>query len=262
MIKETVYFSHANGFPALSYKTLFRALEDNFSIRYIESLGHHPSYPAKESWAHLTQELINNLEREGLKKIVGIGHSLGGVITLFAATLRPDLFKAIILLDPPIFTFPKTFILQWLKKTDRMSWILPTHKVAKRRTQWNNIEEAIEHFKRKPLFQNFHPDCLRDYVTHGTRFQGENLTLIFDPTIEAEIFKNLPHNYKEYIGKLQIKGKAFFGRESKIANYFDKRRLAKDFNVNYQMVSGGHLFPFEYPFETAHVIKNAIQELI
>ena len=38
--------------------------------------------------------------RRGLSGIVGIGHSLGGVTTMYAALQRPDLFRALVFIDP------------------------------------------------------------------------------------------------------------------------------------------------------------------
>lgn len=51
--------------------------------------------PAKLAYDHIT--LVETL---GLKKLHLVGHSLGGLISLMAAHLRPDLFDRLLLIDP------------------------------------------------------------------------------------------------------------------------------------------------------------------
>ena len=40
------------------------------------------------------------LLRGGWRDVIGVGHSLGGVLTLYAAIRRPDLFRALVFIDP------------------------------------------------------------------------------------------------------------------------------------------------------------------
>ena len=54
--------------------------------------------------------LIDYVERNaGGSAIIGIGHSLGGILTFLAAYRRPELFKGIIMLDPPQLMGPLLF---------------------------------------------------------------------------------------------------------------------------------------------------------
>lgn len=262
MPKEIIQFSHANGFPALTYKTLFSFLEDQFEIRYIETLGHDPEYPVSDNWTSLANELVKNLELSGSERVIGIGHSLGGAITWFAAQMRPDLFKAIVLLDTPIFSYLKTKVIQWLKKLGLIHWITPGGRRQRRRTHWSSFEEALAYFRTRPLFQNFSEQCLRDYITYGMHATKEGLELKFDPSIEMKIYQTLPHNYWDYQKKLQIPCVAIVGRHSTVINHSDFRSMEKRFNMHCKEVPGGHLFPFEYPKETAIAIKESISEML
>ena len=69
----------------------------------LEEFGHDVSL--FEGWPTLTvlqyRGLLAQLRNEG--PAVVIGHSLGGMIAVLAAERRPDLFKAVIGLDPFIF---------------------------------------------------------------------------------------------------------------------------------------------------------------
>ena len=103
-----IQFSHANGFPAKSYQYLFDLFAPH-SVSYVNIFG--GNRPEITTWQPYLEELIADIESKHTQPIIGIGHSFGGALTLKAAQIRPDLFKKIILLDPPIFgRFKRTMI--------------------------------------------------------------------------------------------------------------------------------------------------------
>ena len=91
--KPIIQFSHANGFPAPTYRYLFKLLEPHFEIQYIERLAHDPNHPVTNNWQSITSELIREHDKHK-EPVIGIGHSLGGAITLFAAIERPEIISA------------------------------------------------------------------------------------------------------------------------------------------------------------------------
>lgn len=258
MKNSIIQFSHANGFPASTYRTLFSLLDD-FEIQYIERLAHDPNRPVNDNWQSITEELIEELDKKKTAPVIGMGHSLGGAITLFAALERPDLFKFIILLDTPVFAFHRAKLIQLFKKIGRAEWITPGGRAKRRRSTWASFDEAIKYFKSKPLFRNFTEDCLNDYVRYGTQETEEGLKLKFDPEIESQIYLTLPHNYPSHWGKLKVPGIALVGGNSKIVSASDVKSLRRNFNISSYVVEGGHLFPFEHPETTAQIIRDVIK---
>ena len=57
-----------------------------------------PRYPPTEGWPHLVDQWIDSIH----EPVYGVGHSLGGYLNYLAAVRRPELFRAIVLLDAPI----------------------------------------------------------------------------------------------------------------------------------------------------------------
>lgn len=261
MAKEIIQFSHANGFPSSTYRSLFSLLAADYQIETIEMLGHKPGIPVLDNWTSLTAELIGELDRKQLKNVIGIGHSLGGAISLFAAIKRPDLFKMLILLDTPVFSYPRAKLVQLFKKIGRADLITPGGRVKRRRTTWPSFETALAYFRSRPLFKNFTPECLEDYIKYGTEETAEGLTLRFSPEIESDIYLTLPHNYSKYKHALKVPAQAIIGKNSSVISKSDKISMKKNFNIETVEVRGGHLFPFEYPQETAAAIKTAIYTL-
>ncbi len=258
--RDIIQFSHANGFPASTYHTLFNLLSKTYDIHSIERLAHDPQYPVTDNWQSITHELIRELDTKTVKPVIGIGHSLGGAITLFAAIERPDLFKMIILLDTPVFAYHRAKLVQLFKKLGRAEWITPGGRAKRRRTTWSSIEEALEYFRSRPLFRNFTEECLLDYVRYGMVQTKDGLALKFNPEIESKIYLTLPHNYAIHRGKLKIPGTAIVGQDSNVINQSDLKSLKKNFNIESIRIPGGHLFPFERPQMTVELIQQSIEK--
>ncbi|GAA5893666.1 triglyceride lipase [Sporobolomyces salmoneus] len=91
--------------------------------------------------------------------IVGIGHSLGGGGTAFAATACPSLFSSVIFLDPVL--------------------VAPHHPARStrplaggalvRRQKWKSKEEALEGFQKKAFFKAWDEEILKGYCEFGLR---------------------------------------------------------------------------------------------
>ena len=98
--KVPIVFSHANGFPAGVYRSLFeRWRAAGHAVHAIERIGHDPAFPVTSNWTQLCNELIAFIEREAAVPLWSVGHSLGGMLSLMAASHRPDLVRGIVLLD-------------------------------------------------------------------------------------------------------------------------------------------------------------------
>ena len=96
-------FLHANGFPAGSYRQLFQNFED-FDVHFVESLGQFEG-GLPQDWESIADQVLSQMNSH--QPSVGVGHSLGAVVLLYAAAQRPEAFTDIILLDPPLFSWSK-----------------------------------------------------------------------------------------------------------------------------------------------------------
>ncbi|MDB6096500.1 MAG: alpha/beta hydrolase, partial [Francisellaceae bacterium] len=253
MTKEIIHFAHANGFPAGTYKSLFLHLAPFFEIRYIDVLGHNPKFQVTHDWDPLVLEHIEHIETQSTGPVIGLGHSLGGVITFLAALQRPDLFKAIILLDPPIIEPLKGKLIHLLKMLNSLEWFIAGKPSYLRKKHWDNKQEALEYFNKKKIFQSFDPEALKDYINYGTNYVGEGLELKFNTYIEHKIFVTMPHNYSKLANTLKVPGICIAASHKSALTVRDKEYLKKKFHLDSITCPGGHMFPFEYPSETAEL---------
>lgn len=256
MSKPKIHFAHANGFPAGTYNKLFSFLAGDFEIGYLERHGHNPKFPVSDNWKFLKDELRAEIERRYTEKIIGVGHSLGGVLHFLVAVEKPELYRQIILLDAPVISRLSSHSLRILKLTRLIDRLTPSQMTRVRRNLWQSREEAFEHFKKKPKFEAFDEDVLRDYIEFGTTRTDTGFELFFAPKIEAKIYRTIPHHLPTFRGKLKIPSAYIGGNRSKEGELARLSFMKKHFPVDFYQIEGSHLFPFEKPKLTAEKIKD------
>jgi pimeloyl-ACP methyl ester carboxylesterase len=253
-----IQFAHANGFPSRTYTKLFSYLEDGFEINYLERHAHNPKFPVTDNWELLKNELREEIECRYSHPIIGIGHSLGGVLHYLVAAEKPELYSQLILLDAPIISRLSSFGLLTAKKMKLIDKVPPLSTTIYRRNLWKTREEAFAHFKQKPKFAAFDDDVLRDYTEHGIIETEGGFELFFKPNIEAEIYRTIPTHLPQLRRNVTIPITYVGGtnsREGKLALANSMKRIK---NLRFETIEGSHLYPFEKPFETAEIIKKIL----
>lgn len=251
-----LHFAHANGFPADTYRRLFEALQQRgFDTPLaIPQMGHQPEHPVTDGWHHLVNELCEYLERQSDSPVLGVGHSFGAVVTLMAAHQRPELFHGVVMLEPPLAMGLGGLVYRWAKTLGQVERISPAGKSRHRRQTWPDIDSAVENLAGKSLFQGIPDGTVRDYVLAATREndKGER-QLSYEVDVECEIFNTLPH----HLGKLPPcprPGLIVRGRDSAVTRSSWTQALARRQGFKYKEMEGGHLFPLQWPDESADQI--------
>jgi len=249
-----IQFSHANGFPANSYSVLFNQFKD-YKISSINILGENTSID-KINWFDLSNEVLESAAKHG-EKVVGIGHSFGGILTILAAVKDPGLFHNIILLDPPLFSPLKNKLIKLLRILKLEDKFLPYGKSKKRRDKFNSKSEALSVFKDNVLFKQFHPEVLSDYVKYGLIENEFGAELIIPVKKELAIFHNSLTSYPESIFKLS--GTMIYAVKKPIVYKSDLRWIKKKL-TKFKIIPfpGTHFFPLTHPYSTALMIKRLI----
>ena len=238
-----IQFSHANGFPAKTYSVLFEHLKDH-TISAIDNLAENRVPPAI-NWHDLTEDVLESVGKFKAP-VIGVGHSLGGMLTLLAAAKKPDIFQTIILLDPPLFSLNKRRLISLLRALHVEDLFGPSGKSKKRRVNFASKKDAYTYFKAKKMFINFHTQALQDYVEHGLTAVKQGLEL------------KLLINYPRSINK--VRGTLFYAVNNPILWSSDlhwiKRKLPE---IQVNPFPGTHFFPLENPESTANLINRCIE---
>lgn len=259
-MKTILHFSHANGFPGGSYSALLAALSNDYDVRWTDRIAHHPDYPVNNNWLNLEQEMIANFERSYSEPIIAVGHSLGGMLSMRVAAKRPDLIKAVVILDVPALSPIEARGVKLLKLLGMMDKVTPAARAVNRKSQWSNQAEAIEYFKSKRLMSQFEQRCLEDYVSFGTEPFGNEIRLRFDPSVEVQIYRTIPDDF--VLRKpLPVPAVAIGGRESTILKPKQAARMQRKLGMQLHWLPGTHMFPLEYPEQTAQTILSSLNSL-
>lgn len=275
-----IVFSHANSFPAGTYQLLFRSLRARgHTVRAVERFGHDPRYPVTSNWPHLVQQLADfaepEIQRAGEPAWL-VGHSLGGFLSLMAAARHPSLgghgVRGVVLIDSPVLGGWRARTLELIKRTQLVGAVSPGRVSRQRRDRWPDAEAALAHFQHKRAFARWDPQCLRDYIAHGTHDeatpQGVQRVLTFSRDVETAIYNTLPHNLDRLLRRHPLACPVGFigGTHSlemqQVGMAMTHRLVGGPASPRLRMVEGSHLFPMEHPQETAGAIDDMLDRLV
>jgi pimeloyl-ACP methyl ester carboxylesterase len=260
MSRPTIHFAPANSFPARSYDKLFSFLAHDFEIGYLNLHAHNPLFPVRDGWQKLADELKTEIEKRYTKPVIGVGHSLGGILHFLVAVRNPELYSALVLLDAPLASRLSGAGLRFAKRTRLIRKIPPFKIAVRRRREWDSKQASFEHFAGK--FRSFDPEMVRDYVQHGTiENEDGSVKLLFKPEIEAKIYRTIPHNFSQFRGKLTVPAAYIGGTDSREARLARLGFMRRNFPFRFRFIKGSHHFPFQKPEQTAEAIRRIIADL-
>ena len=247
-----IYFSHANGFNALTYSSLLKKIKKNYQITSYDMRGHGKTtlladYNQMRSWLIYKEDLEQILDIRK-KPSVLIGHSMGGTASLLLAYARPDLVSRLILIDPVILSYSYRIIYKFLQKAGLMKIHPMVRGALMRRNKWENQNEAIEYFETKKLFRNISKNVIEDYVTDGLK---KNITQKYElschPEWEAANFRLSPDEIGFNLKKSNVPIKLILPPNSYVCNRESQRKLER-LMPNIEIVNikdTSHMLPLE-----------------
>src|SRR5512144_3030869 len=105
----SLHFLHANGYPPECYRPLLELLQTSYHVFGMLLrplwLNSHPK--EIRDWKPFSEDLLNFLAPPTSTPVIGVGHSIGAMVTLRTALRDPGKFKALVLIDPVLFMFPR-----------------------------------------------------------------------------------------------------------------------------------------------------------
>lgn len=263
---RTIVFSHANSFPASTYRTLFEGWRSaGYEVHAIDKIGHDPRHPVTTDWPHLVDQLATFIEQEVGQPAWLVGHSLGGYLSMMAASRHPHLAQGVVVLDAPLLHGWKSAAIGVAKRTHTMGRVMPSRISAQRTHEWPSLHAVQTHFSSKPAFARFDPAVLADYLHSGTEGQSDGRTrhLSFRREVETAIYNTMPHTLLQEFRRHPFQCPvAFIGgtrsRESRTVGLSGTRQVV---GQRLSWIEGSHLYPFERPADTVAEVLRWLQNL-
>ena len=192
-------FVHANGFNALTCRSLLAPLSGSLRLWAPDLRGHGgttlPADPrGRRSWADHRDDLIALLEAIDGPPVVLAVHSMGATSALLAAAERPDRVSKLVLFDPVIWNRWAVAAFQ-LPLLDRLASRIPLVRAAlRRRAVFDSREQAMAAYTGRGAFRGWPEMMLADYLVDGLVETDAGFTLACAPEWEASNYAAQSHD--------------------------------------------------------------------
>ncbi len=257
-----IHFAHANAYPPGCYRQFINSFLPHFKVIGLKQrpLWEGSDFNKLKSWQELATDLIHFFDEHGLRNIVGMGHSLGGVVSVLAAIKRPELFSKLVLIDPVIFKGCLALLISFLPISLRKKVFPPPKISARRRDLWEDKQSVFSYFREKSVFKRFSDTALWDFVDAGTKSTGNGkVTLAFPKEWETQIYATVPIIFGQ-LKNLSLPILAIKGVQSNVITpeIWQEWKEAQDSNTFLEVPDSGHLVPMEQPEVLAKLILKEL----
>jgi pimeloyl-ACP methyl ester carboxylesterase len=265
---EPLHFLHANGYPPECYQPLFGHLQNDFHIigMKLRPLWDGANMDDVQVWNPYSDDLLRFLSDHQVGPVIGVGHSIGGIVTLRAAMREPKKFSALVLLDPVLFIPPVLVgwgIVRALGLGERLHPKIPG--ALKRRRSFDNLELLFRGYRARDVFRYMSDENLRIFIEGITRKKEDgSFELVYSPEWETHIYLTGMRDFDLWRGLPNLNIPTLIIRGAETDTFLPSaEKLVKKKNPKIQihtLEKATHILPLEYPKEVAEIITNFLDD--
>lgn len=193
-----ICFLGANGHAASTYNFFLARLADQYFVEAMECRAVWPSIKEPEGpiyWSELAMDYDAFLHHRNVVSgsLIHIGHSLGGSLGVMQALARPELFKALVVIEPG--SVPS----QWQRNLIRCLPFSVRKKIPfikgtiARQSDFFSKDQFMQSMRAKRTYANFCEDALLDYAEGGLVEIDQRYRLKYSSLWEGTIFCDAPY---------------------------------------------------------------------
>jgi pimeloyl-ACP methyl ester carboxylesterase len=261
------HFLHANGYPPECYQPLFELLENQYHVfgMRLRPLWSDAKMDELNDWHPLSDDLLRFLTDRGMGPVIGVGHSIGGIVILRAALRDPAKFRSLILLDPVLFV--PSFLALWkiVRALGLGNKLHPKIGGAmKRRRSFDDLEAVFQGYRKRDVFRYMSDENLRAYIRGIVKPRaGGGYELAYAPEWESRIYLTGLNDFDIWRSLPNLNIPTLILRGAETDTFLERTaRLVKRKNPGIQIQTlekATHILPLEYPQEVAERINNFIR---
>ncbi|MEM7258231.1 MAG: alpha/beta hydrolase [Pseudomonadota bacterium] len=258
-------FLHGNGFAAGAYLPLLGALQPHFDLLLLDIPGHGRSDHVAPfiGWNEAAERVHQAALATGLcadRAVYGVGHSLGGALTMLSAHRHPASYQGLVLLDPIIFP-PHMLVLMRVVSALGLTERFHPHikSTLRRRRRWDNRQQVVDYLATRAVFRDWTQDSLSSFANYAINDSDNGVELACKPEVEALFFGTLPSGLWRAIKGIQCPASLLMGQSTypfslRAATIAEKSNS----NITQMVVPGSHCFMQEDPPGTAERVLRVL----
>lgn len=266
---QPLHFLHANGYPPECYEPFFKFLQTQYHVfgMHLRPLWQDSKPQELKTWHPLSDDLLQFLASRGNAPVIGVGHSIGAIVTLRAALRDPHKFKALVLIDPVLFV-PR-FIFMWkviqlFGLADRLHPLIAGAR--KRRRTFSDLDMVFHRYRHRQVFRYMSDENLRIYIDGITRKTGDGFELLYAPDWEAQIYRTGMQDFDLWRGLPNLAVPVLFIRGAETDTFLEpaarlvQRKQPRAWVEALDKTT--HLLPLERPqevFDSMQVFLNSLE---
>lgn len=269
-----LHFLHANGYPPNCYKPLFELLKTQYRVfgMHLRPLWKDSKPEEIKNWHPLSDDLLQFLahtsttpHNEG--RVIGVGHSIGAMVTLRAALHDPGKFRALVLIDPVLFV--PGFMLRWhiLRMLGLGEQLHPLIKGAKKRRRvFDDLETVYRGYRTREIFRYMSDENLRIFIEGMTKPKVDGgYELAYSPDWEAQIYRTGMHDFDIWRNLPRLEVPTLFIRGVETDTFMEEaatlvKRKQPKARIE-ALEQSTHILPLERPQEVFEIMQSFLKSV-
>ena len=265
-----LHFLHANGYPFFCYEPLLNLLQTEYSVfgMLLRPLWENSKTEDIDDWHIFSEDLLRFLNDYNAGPVIGVGHSIGAVVTLRAALRDPGKFSALILLDPVLFVPSRLVLWNVVRAIGLGNKVHPKIPGAlKRRRTFDDLDLVFRGYRKRDVFRYMSDESLRAYI-RGMTVPSENggFELLYSPEWESRIYltglrdfdiwRDLPRLEVPTLFLRGAESDTFLENAAKLVKRKQPKARVETLNKS------THLLPLERPREVFDIMQSFLTEIL
>ena len=281
-VGQPLHFLHANGYPPDCYKPLLELLTTEYRVfgMLLRPLWGGTKPEDINDWTPFSDDLLRFLAsttphneraaplsaRPVPEPVIGVGHSIGAIVTLRATLRDPHKFRALILLDPVLFPPKRLYAWNFVRTIGLGNRLHPMIAGAlKRRHTFDNLETVYRGYRNRPVFRYMSDENLHIYIEGITRQTQDGYELVFSPEWESRIYFTGLRDFDLWRGLPELEVPTLFIRGAETDTFLEgAARLVKQKQPKVRVEAlekSTHLLPLERPKEVFEIMQSFLKSL-
>jgi pimeloyl-ACP methyl ester carboxylesterase len=264
-----LHFLHANGYPPECYGPFLELLQNNY---HVFGMLLRPLWPDSnpndiQDWKPFSDDLLRFLADRDAAPVIGVGHSIGAIVTLRAALRDPAKFGALILLDPVLFVPSRLVLWNLVSAVGLGNRVHPKISgTLKRRRTFDDLDLVFRGYRNREVFRYMSDESLRTYIEGITRKTDNGYELVYSPEWESRIYLTSLRDFDIWRDLPKLEVPTLFIRGAETDTFLENAAKFvkwKQPNARVETLEQStHLLPLERPQEVLDIMQSFLKETL